>query len=129
MLEAMWTALIISITDGDSLKVQITLWPGQTLETSIRIAGIDTPELRGRCEKEKKLAAEARNALAELLPLQQSVLLSHVESDKYGGRFLASVRTADGVDVGGELLKRELAVSYSGKGAKHDFCKTIKPEW
>ena len=128
MLEAVWTCLVLAVIDGDTFTARCQTWPQYYVETSIRIVGIDTPELRGRCEKEKKLAAEARNVLAELLPLQQSVLLSHVEPDKYGGRFLASVRTADGVDVGGELLKRGLAVSYSGKGMKHDFCKTMKPE-
>lgn len=119
---AIWVIFVLSITDGDTFRGRVQLWPEITIETSIRIADIDTPELRGKCAQEKKLAVEARDALSGLL-LNHSVFLSHVEPDKYGGRSLAIVRTADGVDVGGELLKRGLAASYSGKGLKHNWCK------
>ena len=38
----------IKVIDGDSYKL------------TVRLAGADTPELRGKCEREKKLAREAR---------------------------------------------------------------------
>lgn len=121
MMTAVWRAFVLSTTDGDTFRARVSLWPDVSTETSIRIAGIDTPELRGKCPQEKKLAAEAQEALTALLK-GRTVFLSHVEPDKYGGRFLASVQTTDGVDVGGELLKRGLAAPYVGRGAKKDWC-------
>lgn len=120
-MTALWLVFVLSITDGDTFRARVQVWPGQTIETAIRIAGIDTPELHGKCEREKKRAGEARDALTTLLK-NRSVFLSHVAPDKYGGRYLASVQTADGVDVAGELLRRGLAASYTGRGPKHDFC-------
>ena len=120
-LIALWTAFVLSTTDGDTFRARVSLWPDLTMETSIRIAGIDTPELRGKCPQEKKLATEAREALTALLK-GHTVFLSHVEPDKYGGRFVGVVHTADGVDVARELLKRGLAATYSGAGSKHNWC-------
>ena len=34
---------------------------------SVRIAGIDTPEIRGKCQKEKALAIQARNLVRRML--------------------------------------------------------------
>jgi endonuclease YncB( thermonuclease family) len=45
-----------------------------------------------------------------------------VEPDKFGGRYLATVQTAEGVDVAGDLLRRGLAASYKGRGPKHNWC-------
>lgn len=126
-LSALWMCFVLSTVDGDTFTARCQLWPSLTIETSVRIAGIDTPELRGACPAEKQQALAARDALTELLK-GRSVFLSRVEPDKYGNRFVATVHTADGVDVGGELLKRGLAASYTGKGPKHDFCKAKKPE-
>ncbi len=35
---------------------------------SVRIAGIDTPEIRGKCEQEKALAKKARDLVRGILP-------------------------------------------------------------
>ena len=120
-MTALWLAVVLSITDGDTFRTRVTVWPEQTIETSIRIVCIDTPELRGKCEKEKQLAVEAREALAGLLR-NRPVFLSHIEPDKYVGRYLATVQTAEHVDVAGELLKRGLAASYDWRGKKHNWC-------
>lgn len=122
MLEAVWVCVVLAVTDGDTFRVKCEIWPQHSIETSVRIIGIDTPEFRGQCEKEKKLAAEAREVLAGLLPPQRSALLSRIELDKYNGRYLAVVRTVAGVDVAGELLRRGLAANYNGRGKKHDWC-------
>lgn len=120
-LVAVWACLTLSTIDGDTFRARVTLWPDISMETAIRLAGIDTPELRGKCPQEKQLAAEARDALTALLK-GRTVFLSRVEPDKYGSRFVATIHTADGVDVGAELIKRGLAVSYEGRGPKHDWC-------
>ena len=44
--------------DGDTLTVDAEPWPGLTARTSVRVDGIDTPEIRGRCPAEKALALQ-----------------------------------------------------------------------
>jgi endonuclease YncB( thermonuclease family) len=48
---------IISVYDGDTFRVDIDeLSDIVDKNIAIRILGIDTPEIRGQCEKEKQLA-------------------------------------------------------------------------
>lgn len=118
-------ALILSITDGDTIQAKVAIWPHQTVEIAVRLAGIDTPELHGKCSREKKLAQEAKSSLIRLLPLQTLVELRSIKEDKYGGRIVADVRTISGVDVAGYLLKIGLAHTYSGD-KKLSWCVRVK---
>ena len=48
---------VTSIYDGDTFRGNIEGFPAVIGDSmSIRINGIDTPELRGKCDKEKQLA-------------------------------------------------------------------------
>jgi len=48
---------VSSIYDGDTFTVSIKDWPPVAGERiSVRVWGIDTPEMRGKCEHEKRLA-------------------------------------------------------------------------
>lgn len=52
---------VTSIYDGDTFRVNISGWPeiiGERIP--IRVNGIDTPELRGKCEEEIVLARKAK---------------------------------------------------------------------
>lgn len=120
-LPPLFFALVLMIVDGDSVRMRIPIWPQHYIETSIRIAGIDTPEIHGACSREKKLAVEAKEALARLLPLNALVELRHIEIDKYGNRVGAEVRTLANLDVAGHLMKIGLAHSYAGK-KKRGWC-------
>jgi len=84
------TALVTGAYDGDTLSVEAGIWPDLTWEGSVRILGVDTPEIRGACEIEKALAVAARDYIRDLL-LDESVILADVQNDKYGGRVLANV--------------------------------------
>lgn len=120
----LWLAFVLSIADGDTFRARGHLWTDLFIETSIRIADIDTPEAGGRakCEQERRLAQQATTALTELIK-GRSLYLSHVEPDKYGGRYLARVLTAEGTNVGDALISRGLAVSYTGRGPRKDWCQ------
>ena len=54
-------ARVVSVYDGDTLTVDAEPWPGLTARTSVRVAGVDTPEIRGECQAEKDLAVQARD--------------------------------------------------------------------
>lgn len=80
--------------DGDSVSVGTT---------TVRLLGIDTPEY-GRCGF--RAATRATRAL-----IADGVQIRHAMGRDRYGRTRAYLRTADGRDVGTELLKRGLAVA------------------
>lgn len=117
---------VTSVYDGDTLTVQVPYIPdvfGKDL--SIRIVGIDTPEIRSTCEtkeqreKEKALAIQARDVVIEMVRVGHRVTLANLDRDKYF-RLLATV-TVDGVSVGDELIARGMALPYDG-GTKVGWC-------
>jgi len=54
------SAKVIKVYDGDTFTVEAYPWPGITANTKVRLNGLDTPEIRGKCESEKRKAIEAR---------------------------------------------------------------------
>ena len=53
---------VISVYDGDTFRVNIdSLPPIVGKNIAIRVNGVDTPEIRGKCQYEKDLALEARD--------------------------------------------------------------------
>jgi len=86
---------------------------------SIRINGIDTPELRGKCDKEKQLARLAKQFTVERLRAAKSIILKNIKRGKYF-RLIADVYI-DGVNFGVKLIKQGHAVKYTGK-TKQTWC-------
>ena len=113
-----FAALVISITDGDTFKARIPVWDGIEVVTAVRVRGIDTPELKGKCPAEKAMALEAKARLAVLL--NGPVTLLHVEPDKYSGRVDADV-SVNGKSVAAVLIAEGLARPYTG-GARQGWC-------
>ena len=75
---------ITSIYDGDTFRATIKGWPALVGERiPIRIAGIDTPELRGKCEKEKKLGKKAKQFTVTMLRAGKTVELRDIKRGKY----------------------------------------------
>ena len=112
-------AVLISVTDGDTFKARIEIWPSVEVITAVRIADIDTPELKGKCAAEKALALKAKARLTELLTGKE-ILVSEIKVDKYAGRIDAYV-AADREDIGGILIEEGLARQYTG-GPRGSWC-------
>lgn len=89
------------------------------MHKSSRLAGIDTPEMRGGCDESKTLAKVARDKLREILLAAETLTAAVHGLDKYG-RPLVSL-WADNVDVGKQLLDWGLARGYSG-GRREPWC-------
>lgn len=115
-------AEVVRVIDGDTLAVRADIWIGQSVAISVRIRGIDTPEMRGKCPEETALAAAARDLLAELAGPVVAVV--NVENDKYGGRVVADVRSGAGLDLASAMIERGYAQPYSGRGPRLDWCIT-----
>lgn len=53
-------AEIVDIIDGDTVAVRARIWPGQFVETRVRLRGVDTPEIRRPdCEAERAAGHQA----------------------------------------------------------------------
>lgn len=61
-------AKVIKVYDGDTFTVEAYPWPGITANACVRVGGVDTPEIRGKCEAEKQKAHEARDFVKDLIP-------------------------------------------------------------
>lgn len=113
-------AEVVKVIDGDTLDVLARVWLGQTVHVRVRLDGIDTPELRGRCEGERVRAREARSWLVSQLA-GRSVALRQVRFGKYAGRVVARVELEDGQDLSTMLLRAGLARAYDGR-KRADWC-------
>jgi micrococcal nuclease len=114
-------AEVLRVIDGDSLVVRARIWLGQTVETHVRLAGVDTPELRGKCSEEREKAVAARDALIRLLG-DGPVRLRDIEADKFGGRVRARVASAAHDDVAEAMIGADHARAYDG-GARGGWCR------
>ena len=88
---------------------------------SVRILGIDTPEIRAKCDEEKKLALEARALANKLFREAKDIEFANLKWDKYGGRVLVDVYL-DGKLYKDEIINAGLARPYDG-GTKEEWCK------
>ena len=114
-------ATVLDVIDGDTVTVRARIWLGQAIEIRVRLAGIDTPELRGRCDRERQLAAEARDVLTEQIAGRQ-VTLRDIRYGTYAGRVVARVSVRGEPDLGAMLLASGLARTYAGRGPRPDWC-------
>ncbi len=90
---------------------------------SIRVLGVDTPEIRtkNKCEKEK--ARNAKKLVKNLLKRAKRIDLTEIKRGKYF-RVVADVMI-DGKSLKYYLLKNGLATNYDGgKKKKIDWCKS-----
>lgn len=114
-------AVILKVVDGDTVRVSARIWLNQTVETLVRLKGIDTPELKGTCPQEKDLAIQAKALAITSLPEGATVQLTEIEPDKYGGRVVARLLTPQGQDLSQVLIIAGLAHPYDG-GRKSPWC-------
>ena len=112
-------ATVLRIIDGDTIHVRATIWPRQTWKGNIRLRGIDTPELRGKCQAETEQAIMAKETLKSLVPPQ--VRLVNVRPGKFSGRFVATVMdgTRDLADI---LMENGVGRPYFDGGKRQSWC-------
>jgi len=101
------------VHDGDTFIVNIAhVHPLIGKEISVRINGIDSPEITDHRPNIKELAIKARDYVIERLKHAQVIELLNTRRDKYF-RILADVEV-DGVNLADELLREGLALPYDG---------------
>lgn len=115
-------AVVDYVYDGDTFTGQVILSPDILVDVRVRLRNIDTPEIKGQCEAEKKMAKQARQVLRDLIPRGTIVDLQKIKDDKYLGRIDANVILPDGRDVATILIKQGLGRLYKG-GKRQTWCK------
>ena len=104
---------VVKVYDGDTITIATKLPYDNSpyYRFSVRLKGIDCPEIKTSNLYEKECALIARDFLIELL-MDKMVLLKDVELEKYG-RILADVYI-DEQNVSELLCEKKLAVKYEG---------------
>ena len=86
-----YRAVVVSVYDGDTITVDVDCGFGVWLKgQKIRLASINTPEVRG---DERDEGLEARDALRAMLPGGRGIVISTQKDNKRGkyGRWIAEV--------------------------------------
>ena len=111
------TVDLVDLRDIDLDGTYKTLWDN----ISIRVRGIDTPEIRTRCKSEKALGYQAKYIVQNILKDAKEVIIKNISRGKYF-RLVADVY-ADGVNITDALFEAELAVVYNGRKKTYNWCK------
>lgn len=114
ILHGPMTGEVLQVLDGDTLSVKIRIWIGQEIETSVRIDGIDAPEIKGKCAHERTMAAAAQRELLRLID-NKTIRIYNVRLEKYAGRVLAQAETSSGINISRHLLEKGLVRPYHGE--------------
>ena len=105
--------ICIKVYDGDTITIASKLPYESSLvyRFSVRLNGIDCPEIKGKSEDEKECAILAKKEVSDLV-LNKIVILKNITTEKYG-RILADVYVGD-VHINEYILSKRLAVKYDG---------------
>ena len=115
----LFPADVISVYDGDTITTEIRLPFNISRRSKVRLAKIDTPEIRTRSAVEKALGYKARGRMKELCGDRVWLeSLGKGKADKYG-RVLANLYTLDGEDIAQTLIFEGLGVAYDGGKKVH----------
>ena len=113
-------ARVERVIDGDTVKMRVAVWIDQEIIVSVRVAGVDAPELfRPKCPAEKTMAIKARVFVEDFLSSGEAVLRD-IDHGKYAGRVVARIENENG-DLGSALVASGFAV----KGGKGNWCNGV----
>lgn len=108
---------LIRVIDGDTIEAKIDLGFDTWSFKTIRLSGIDTPEIRTKNLEEKKLGNQSKQAVIDIFNKTKQnggkvfFYLKSVEYDSFG-RSLGVVYTIDDVNLNEYLLANGYAKIY-----------------
>ncbi|KAF7683942.1 putative endonuclease lcl3 [Astathelohania contejeani] len=124
------TGIVTYVGDGDGFRFYHTPWfrdkkiVGNIKTLSIRIAGIDSPEMRHWDIEEQELAVESKNYLSQLI-FRKTVQIILIKIDRYS-RILAMVYLPGIIErknIAIEMVKAGMACVYIG--SDFEYCGSI----
>ena len=115
-------AIYVRNYDGDTITFNLPgLHPIIGEKIKIRFNGIDMPEIRGKCEKEKYDAKQAKEMVTDILKDAEQIELKNMERGKYF-RIAADV-IVDGENLADMLIEAGMAIRYDGGKKTHKWCE------
>jgi len=118
LLYGPYLARVIDVIDGDTLLLNVAVWPGQVNRARVGVAGVDTPELEGACDSERLMAREARD-------FSRGFVGNRVRVDKLRqsktGKLYAEISNKDGKALAAALIDAGYGVPFV-RGGKHRWC-------
>lgn len=116
-----YNVYVQEVKDGDTFSI---VWPGLPPELSnisIRMKGLDTPEIHTRCQLEKDKGFIAKDYLKQMIE-NKNVIISNCEWDKFGGRWNCNAYF-EGIDITKHLIERGFAIPYYGEKKTFNWCQ------
>jgi endonuclease YncB( thermonuclease family) len=109
--------------DGDTCTFDFAdLPPVFGKKITVRLMGIDTPEMKAGCDLERAKALQAKRFIEEMIVRAKDIRIVDPGRDKY---FLILARLyVDGEDIGDKLIEAGLAVKYDGGRKSMNWCAT-----
>lgn len=114
-------AVYLKNYDGDTIRFNLPGYPpiaGKDIR--VRVNGIDTPEIKGKCKKEKYEAQQARDMVADILKGAEKINLKNMKRGKYF-RIAADV-IVDGENLADVLIEAGMAIKYNGGKKTYKWC-------
>jgi micrococcal nuclease len=116
------SAIYIRNYDGDAITFDLPgLHPIIGEKISIRVNGIDTPEMKGNCDKETCNAKQAQQVVADILKDAEHITLKNMDRGKYF-RIVADV-IVGGKNLGDMLVEAKMAIRYDGGNKTKNWCE------
>ena len=117
-------AIYVRNYDGDTITFNLpNLHPIIGKKIRVRLNGIDTPEIKGKCDKEKYDAEQAREMVGDILKDAEKITLKNMQRGNYFR--IASDVIADGESLADILIEAGMAVRYDGGKKTHKWCDPI----
>ena len=114
-------AVYVRNYDGDTITFNLsTLHPIIGKNISLRVNGIDAPEIRGKCAKEIYNAEQARDMVSDILKDAGQIALKNLKRGKYF-RIVADVYV-DEENLAVMLVEAGVAIPYSGGKKTKNRC-------
>ena len=114
---------VIKVYDGDTITIVYKNESDKKVyKGSLRLRGIDAPEIRTKNKNEKEIAQIAKNRLNTLV-FNKYIRLEKIDYDKYG-RILADIYVKN-KNISDLLINERLGVKYDGgtKNTPNDWKK------
>lgn len=115
-------AIYVRNYDGDTITFNLPkLHPIIGKKIVVRVNGIDTPEIRGKCDKEKYDAEQAKGMVEDFLKDAERIDLKNMGRGKYF-RIVADIYV-DGENLAEALVDSGMAIRYNGGKKNARWCE------
>jgi micrococcal nuclease len=115
-------AVYVRNYDGDTITFNLpNLHPIIGKKIRVRLNGIDTPEIKGKCDKEKYDAEQAREMVGDILKGAEKITLKNMQRGNYFR--IASDVIVDGESLADILIEAGMAVRYDGGKKNSRWCE------